>query len=431
MAQFRKDINQLDGAISTRYEVVMLADNYGNINPGTGGTAVDAFGRSRIAQPYTLFDSQNIYDSNNYWSESNSGTASVYQANESALDLTIDGTNNSYIYRETKRAFPYQPGKSLLVLNSFAFNEGKEGLRQRIGYFDSQNGIFLEQNGTDLYLVRRSFVNGIVEETRVLQSDWNFDKFDGTGPSLRDLDVSKANIFWLDVEWLGVGAVRCGFVVDGQMSIAHVFYHDNVGTTTYMTSATLPLRIEIENTADTGSASSLKQICNSVISEGGYGKKVRPKILRRNTDVEIGKTTWKPLVALRLNSNRLNSIVLPGTYRIYSATSPADIELAWVRNPASLTVPASPGGWIQNGNVDECVDATAVDITGGIFESTDYIATSNQSGGAATAEFDYNFDTQLGRSIDGASDVLVLVARTITSNGDTVSRTAATYYDLT
>jgi hypothetical protein len=196
-----------------------------------------------------------------------------------------------------------------------------------------------------------------------------------------------------------------------------------------MTSATLPLRIEIENTADTGSASSLKQICNSVISEGGYGKKVRPKILRRSTDVEIGKTTWKPLVALRLNSNRTNSIVLPGTYRIYSATSPADIELAWVRNPTSLTVGAT--GWVQNGNVDECVDATAVNITGGIFESTDYIATSNQSGGAATGEFDYNFDTQLGRSIDGTSDVLVLVARTITSNGDTVSRTAATYYDLT
>ena len=431
MAQFRTDINQLDDKISTRYEVVMLADNYGNINAGTGGTAVDAFGRSRIAQPYTLFDSQHIYDDNSYWSESNSGTASVYQANESAINLTINGANNSYIYRETKRAFPYQPGKSLLVLNSFAFNEGKEGLRQRIGYFDSQNGIFLEQNGTDLYLVRRSFVNGIVEETREIQADWNFDKFDGTGPSQRDLDVSKANIFWLDVEWLGVGAVRCGFVVDGQMQIAHVFYHDNVGTTTYMTTATLPLRIEIENTADTGSASSLKQICNSVISEGGYGKKVRPKVLRRSTNVAITDDVWKPLVALRLNSNRLNSVVLPGTYRIYASTSPADVELAWVRNPTSLTVPASPGGWVQNGNVDECVDATAVDVTGGIFESTDYISTSNQSGGAAVGEFDYNFDTQLGRTIGGTSDVLVLVARTIISNGDTIARTAATYYDLT
>lgn len=431
MAQFRTDINQLDNKISTRYEVVMLADNYGNINPGTGGTAVDAFGRSRMAQPYTLFDSQHIYDENSYWSEDNSGTAAVYQANESAINLTIDGTDGSYIYRETKRPFPYQPGKSLLVLNSFAFNEGKAGLRQRIGYFDTQNGIFLEQDGTDLYFVRRSYVSGSVVETKVAQADWNFDKFDGTGPSQRDLDISKANIFWLDVEWLGVGAVRCGFVVDGQMSIAHVFYNDNVGTTTYMTSATLPLRIEVENTADTGSSSTLKQICNSVISEGGYGKKVRPKVLRRSTGVSISDTAWKPLVALRLNSNRLNSVVLPGSYRVYSSTSPADIELAWVRNPASLTVPASPGGWVQNGNVDECVDATAVDVTGGTFESTDYIATSNQSGGAAVGEFDYNFDTQLGRTIDGTSDVLVLVARTITSNGDTVSRTAATYYDLT
>ena len=324
MAKFYKSDNAIDPSQGDEFEVVMIADQYGNVSQGTGGTAVDAFGRSRISQPYTLFDSQHIYDKNGYWSEDNSGTASTYQANESAIDCTIDGTNGSYIYRETKRAFPYQPGKSLLNLNSFIFNEGKAGLRQRIGYFDTQNGIFLEQDGEDLYLVRRSFVNGIVEETRVAQANWNFDKFDGTGPSLRDLDVTKANIFWLDIEWLGVGAVRCGFAVDGQFQVAHVFYHDNVGTTTYMTSASLPLRIEIENTADTGSSSTLKQICNTVISEGGYGKKVKPTIvIRDDAGVALTKTAWKPLIAIRLNSSRLNSIVIPGIYRLYTSTSPA------------------------------------------------------------------------------------------------------------
>lgn len=429
MAQFRTDINQLDNKISTRYEVVMLADNYGNINAGTGGTAVDAFGRSRVAEPFTLFDSQHRYADNGYWSESNSGTASVHRPNESAVDMTINGSSGSYIFRETKRVFPYQPGKSLLVLNSFVFNQTKSGLRQRIGYFNTQNGFFLEQDGTDISICRRSYVNGSVQETRISKTNWNVDKFDGTGPSQRNIDLTKANIFWLDIEWLGVGDVRCGFVVDGQMAIAHVFHQDNVNTTTYMTTAVLPLRVEIENTAATGSSSTLKQICNSVISEGGYGKKVKPKIARRTTSVSISNTGWKPLIALRLNSNRLDSIILPGTYTVYCSTSPSDIELAWVRNPTSLTVGGT--GWVQNGGADVCLDATAVDITTATFESLDYIATSNQIGGGVSGSFDYNFDTQLGRTISGVSDVLVLVAKTISSNSDTIASSAATFYDLT
>lgn len=429
MAQFRKDINQLDNKISTRYEVVMLADNYGNINPGTGGTAVDAFGRSRVSEPFTLFDSQHRYDENGYWSEANSGTASVHRPNESAVDMTINGTSESYIYRETKRVFPYQPGKSLLLLNSFAFNEQKAGLRQRIGYFSTQNGIFLEDDGTNLCICRRSYVNGIVEELKIPQSAWNVDPFDGTGTSQRQLVQDKTNIFWMDIEWLGVGDVRCGFVVDGQMFVAHTFHGDNVNDTAYMTTAVLPLRVEIENTAATGSSSTLKQICNSVISEGGYSKKVRPSIMRRSTSVAIDNVAWKPLLAIRLNSNRLDSIILPGTYSIYASTSPADVEIAWIRNPTSLTVGGT--GWVQNGNADVCVDATAVNTTGATFESTDYISTSNQTGGGAGGVFDYNFDTQLGRSITGTSDVLVLVAKTITSNGDTIARSAATFYDLT
>jgi hypothetical protein len=64
MAQFRTDTQSLDPSISTRYEVVMLADENGNIansnNPivaNPSGVAVDAFGRARMSQPFTLFDS--------------------------------------------------------------------------------------------------------------------------------------------------------------------------------------------------------------------------------------------------------------------------------------------------------------------------------------------------------------------------------------
>jgi hypothetical protein len=165
------------------------------------------------------------------------------------------------------------------------------------------------------------------------------------------------------------------------------------------------------------------------MSEGGYSKKVNPKLVRRTTSVSLDNVNWKPLIGIRLNSNRLDSIILPGTYNIYCSTSPSDIELAWIRNPTSLTVGGT--GWVQNGNVDICVDATAVNVTGATIESIDYIATSNQSGGGVGGSIDYNFDTQLGRTIGGVSDVMVLVAKTITSNSDTISTSAVTFYDLT
>jgi hypothetical protein len=56
MAQFRTDTQSLDPSISTRYEVVMLADENGNIvnsnNPivaNPSGVALDAFGRLRTS----------------------------------------------------------------------------------------------------------------------------------------------------------------------------------------------------------------------------------------------------------------------------------------------------------------------------------------------------------------------------------------------
>ena len=156
-------------------------------------------------------------------------------------------------------------------MTTFAFSIPIAGLRQRIGFFGTNNGIYLEHDGTDLFLVLRSYVTGAVDNSRkVAQKDWNGHKFDGSTFYQRDLDTTKANIFWMDVEWLGVGDVRCGFIVDGVPVVAHTFHNDNLNPTTYMTTAVLPLRQEIENTGATGVTSNMRVICSTVISEGGY-----------------------------------------------------------------------------------------------------------------------------------------------------------------
>ena len=212
-------------------------------------TVKDAFNRLSVSQPFTLFDSSHRFSDNGLWTSGGSGGV-TFNASRGLIELTLGITANHEIVRETRRVFSYQPGKSLLILSTFVFAAKKTNLRQRIGYFGVQNGIYLEQSGSDIYLVLRTYVGGSVDDStyRVAQSSWNGDKFDGTGESGRTIDFTKANILWIDIEWLGVGDVRVGFIVDGRPVLAHTFHNDNLRTTTYMTTAFLPLRIEIENT---------------------------------------------------------------------------------------------------------------------------------------------------------------------------------------
>lgn len=307
-----------------RYEVVQVTnpdDRVLNVAispqlPGQASTSGDAFGRLRISQPLTLFDSSHRYVDNGLWESSTaSGGTSSFSANEGLVNLTVDTTSGSKVYRETKKVFSYQPGKSLLILNTFVFNPAKENLRQRVGYFGDDNGLYIELSGAVLSFVERSSVSGSSVETRVAQADWNVDKLDGDGPSGVVLDITKAQISWMDVEWLGLGTVRLGFVIDGTFIHCHSFHHANFITSTYITTASLPLRYEIENLGSTGSSSTLKQVCSSVISEGGYElrgaqRAVSTPILTPRSLTTAG--TYYPVISVRLKTSpdRLDAIVI-------------------------------------------------------------------------------------------------------------------------
>lgn len=425
MAQFRSDQKILHRSHNrTLYEVFMLDDR---LSPA--GTLTDAFGRLRTSSGFTLFDSSHRYQDNGKWATKTNGTANTeHKVYESAINLNVDGTSGSYVYRETKRVFSYQPGKSLLIMNTFAMNTPEAGLRQRVGYFNSENGIFLENDGTTNYLVLRSNVTGTPLETRVAQADWNVDPFDGTGYSSQGssaehhsgVDVTKTNIFWIDVEWLGVGDVRCGFVVDGKMCIAHIFHNDNLRTTTYMTTASLPCRYEIENTAGTTGSSTLKQICSTVISEGGY------ELAGRAQSVSIPITsprdlptsgTFTPVLSIRLKDSFKDAIAVL-----------KDVEFFGITNNTSYRYKIIIGGtltgasWTSVGS-DSMVeyDITASAITGGRDAAVGYVNVSAGAGGAAInlTRADL-FAYQLERNPFAASNngVIITLAATGASNGN-------------
>lgn len=381
---------------------------------GFKDNAIDAFNRLKVSNPFTLFDSQHRYQPNDKWDTFGvTGGTFSYAINESAINLIVGTTAGSKVTRETKRVFPYQPGKSLLNLNTFAFNTPKTGLRQRIGYFGitggatngiPYNGVYLEQNGLTLSM---NLVSGSLGTTiTAYQSEWNGDQFNGNGSSGRTLDVSKTNIFWTDIEWLGVGDVRTGFVVDGKPVIAHTFHNDNINTTTYMTTACLPIRYELENlTGQTGS-SEMKQICSSVVSDGGYEGFSRRYNLTKNGSNATSLTTQDtqyPMIALRLNSNRLDSIIVPSNLSVVlepgQNNKPVTVQYKILLNP---TLTGNTWTTHYNGNVDYNITATGItggtEIIGGYISSSGSLNISNIN--------DFNF--QLGRTQLGVSDIFAL-----------------------
>lgn len=381
---------------------------------GFKDNSVDGFNRLKISQPFTIFDSQHRYQMNDKWNTFGvtGGTAS-YHLSESAIHITVGVTAGSKLTRETKRVFPYQPGKSLLVLNTFSMNTPKEGLLQRVGYFGitggatfgvPYNGVYVQQNGLTLSLCLAS--GSLNTITTANQSDWNGDKFDGSGSSGRTIDISKANIFWSDIEWLGVGDVRAGFFVDGKPVTAHTFHNDNINVSTYMTTAALPIRYELENLTSQAASSTMHQICSSVMSEGGYeGFSRRYNVTHNGASLKTLTTagTQYPIIALRLNSNRLDSVIVPSNISIIVQETlnnkPDTVQYRLLLNPQ---ITGNTWTTHYNGNVDYNNTATAV--TGG----TDIIGGYISSSGAFSLSDINDFNFQLGRSQVGVSDVIAL-----------------------
>jgi hypothetical protein len=386
MAQYIKPLLTMDG--EQRFEVMMLADKYGNMvgaaNPT--GMAVDAFGRARSSNPYTLFDSFHRYqdDSKIVTATSASGASATHDTNSSTVACTIDQTSGSYVYRESSRVFAYQPGKSLQILETFVLATPKENLRQRYGYFGTDNGVFLQTLGTEISFVIRSKSSGSVVENKVTQDNWNLDKLDGEGISGKTLDLTKAQILFIDIEWLGVGSVRMGFVIDGEFIHCHTFHHANSVTTTYMGTACLPIRSEIENIGATASSSTMRVICATVISEGGYELRGRARTVATDITADYTLTTagtYYPVVAIRLKSTRLDGIVLPKNIHLLGTSNVGSYQYKII---SGGTITGGTWSPMANSSVEYNITGTA--ITGGTDLVSGFTTVSNQSAPAISLD---------------------------------------------
>jgi hypothetical protein len=381
---------------------------------------IDAFGRLRVSNPFTLFDSSHRFADNGLWSTgiATGGTA-TFNAAQGLVDLTVTTASGSEVIRETTKVFSYQPGKSLLVLSTFVMSPAKTNLRQRVGYYGANNGYYLELNNTtSVSFVERSFVTGAVVNTPVAQASWNVDPMDGSGPSGITLDLTKAQILFMDLEWLGVGTVRIGFVINGNFYVCHKFHHANLIANTYITTASLPLRYEITNTGATISASTLKQICSTVLSEGGYELNGLQQAI--GIPIQSPRTlgtagTFYPVISLRLKSTRLDGIIILTALSIMPMST---AKFNWQIVASGTT---TGGTWTSAGaNSSVEYNITGVSFAGGRILASGFFSESNQAASQVDILKEALFKFQLERNgLTPAPFELTLVIASDSSN-DTV-----------
>jgi len=385
-----------------QFETNIRADHRGQLlKVGPDSGRVDAFGRARISDAFTLFDSVQRYDKRaDQWNETVSGSAtSVHSSNESSTLMTVAASGES-VLRRTRKRFPYQPGKSLMVMQSMVMAEPAENLVQEVGLFDDADGMMVRTSGTTVQFVIRSNATGSVVENVVDQNSWNIDTFSA-------LDISKAQILVFDLEWLGVGRVRMGFVIDGEIHYCHEFNHANSISSVYMTKAMLPLSYRIAATDTPDSSATLRHICASILSEGGYEAKGPVFSITPPLD-SIPNTSGERIVAgIRMVSGRTDNVIKPAKIDLVTED---DTTIQW---RLRLNPTTSGVSWAASDNGRGNVQTTY----SGAIVSGGSVLDSGLFSSAGSVELDLAKAVEFALGVDnaGSSDELFL---TVASSGN-------------
>lgn len=401
-----------------------------------GSTFSDMFNRLRVSNPETMFDSKLIHGKGDlFWDEVTTGAGSVgtWSQDTASVVLDVDNLTAGSTIRQTFMRFNYQPGKSQLVLMTGTLQKsgaGQAGIDRGWGFGDVNNGYFLNDAEGTIQLIERTSKTGTPADTTTAQSAWNLDKMDGTGPSKVTMDWTKSQIMFLGMEWLGVGSVLMGFIVDQKLHPVHVFHHANVLSGVYMSSPNLPLRYWISND-NSGGAATLEHICSTVISEGGTqdlgvsrSESTEGAFINANTT-----TIYYAVFGIRLKSTTTGASVdnHDGIVKLVdvSMMEVGSNDYHWelrinptIASSGSVTWTEESNSVVETGvgdTVTTAGDGSVTQVTGGTVVGSGYV-----KGGKESGSFSQALDTALriGVAQDGTPDQLWLVVRPLTSNSD-------------
>ena len=385
--------------------------------------SLDAFGRLRVSNPTTIFDSKQIHETQSLlWEDlqvSGSGTTTSHSSNLASTTIGVTANTTGKRIRRTYQRFNYQPGKSqsVLLTAQMVSQTSLIGIKTAIGIFDDNNGCYVATENGVLKIVIRSKKSGSVVNTKVSQVDWNLDRLDGTGDSGIRIDITKTQIIVIDFEWLGVGRVRFGFNIDGITYYCHEVLHANSLSVVYMSTPNLPLTYEIENDG-TGAATTMQHICSTVISEGGRQSIGLVQSISNGT-TEVTATNagvYYALLGVRIKSTHIGETIIPENVSV-AITSAGAFEWQLRLNPTVASTFTYSD--VTNAGFQKATGVSANTVTGGTILAQGY-GSSSGTGGSAVGATGSSLSNALllGSNYAGVFDTLVLCVASVGA-GDT------------
>jgi hypothetical protein len=223
----------------------------------------------------------------------------------------------------------------------------------------------------------------------------------------------------VDFQWLGVGRVRFGMVVDGTTRVFEASTGANDLTTVYMQSPNQPIRYEIRSVGGTGN---FNMICSQVSLEGTVNNLQKSVFIDNFTSRTLATLGTKyPLLGYRINPGYEGANLTLSDIQTINVTNSAkgDYLVTIELNPTLSATPAFTS--IANSAVQYSLGTGAQTVTSDGYRLAGFLGS-----GTATQVDSFQFEDNVirpGVSIGGTADQ-VWVCITCTNNNQDF-RTAA------
>lgn len=417
----------------TYVQAVALVDENGDLttpnNPykinisQINGSAGDSFGRLRVSNLYPLFETTSRYDiDNSIWVKDEVlGGSVTHSTADATIQLSTDTQNTSSAKLVTKKNFRYSPGKSQLIMQTLSIvNPTEANCDRRWGYFDDNDGLFFAIEGGVFGVVLRSGT----QNTFIPQTSFNRDTLNGNGSSGFSIDLTKANIYQISFQFLGVGIVEFGvYSPSGEFIVAHVFENANQNTYSYMNTAILPLKYECVNTGVAGGNSGINFLCATVNSEGSRESLYTIFESIQTPDfVATTSAAERPILSIQskalVNTLRNKIEVVPQNLSIAADGKPAIIRI-W-KNVATLTNSSFTDMSNNQSSIQYDTTATAFTTDANSFLISSYIVYNGQSEVINLENiFSANKQSITYNNADEAESITITIQRASTAAAET------------
>lgn len=306
------------------------------------------------------------------------GSGTVTHSVPFAVCSTTAATNST-ANLQSKNSLHYSTGQGGQVVFTAIYTTGVTGSQQEVGLGDTINGFFFGYVDSVFGIIHRNNSS----DTFIPKSTWNYDKMDGTGSSKMTLNPTKGNVYKIQYQWLGFGAIN--FFIEnstlGTIVLVHKIIYSNLNTVTSLLNPSLPLWIKAINTTNN---------TNIVVKSGSMGAfieglNVDTGLVNAIGNAKTGVTTELNILTIRNNStfngiiNRKQVVPL-----FFSTTTTGTKDCTW-RIKLNATLGGSPS--YTNINATSSVvsyDVAGTTVTGG------RLITQFFTQGNTNAQIDFN-----------------------------------------